>query len=73
MLKTGDLTENQLENLKDLYVERMVDGMDLKALIQYVSDDLYNYVNELPEAEFIDEAQNYWEDHFDEIIEEIKE
>tara|TARA_B100000927_G_scaffold199826_1_gene161667 strand:- start:2401 stop:2622 length:222 start_codon:yes stop_codon:yes gene_type:complete len=73
MLKTGDLTENQLENLKDLYVERMVDGMDLKALIQYVSDDLYNYVNELPEAEFIDEAYSYWDEYFDEIIEEIKE
>jgi len=38
-----------------------------------VTDDLYNYVNELNEAEFIDEAYSYWDEYFDEIIEEIKE
>ena len=27
----------------------------------------------MSDAEFIDEAQNYWEDHYDEVVEEVKE
>ena len=27
----------------------------------------------MPDAEFIDEAKNYWEDHYDDVVEEVKE
>ena len=27
----------------------------------------------MPDAEFIDEAKNYWDDGYDEVVEDIKE
>ena len=70
--KTG-MTQNQLNELKSFLVERMVDNMSTEDLVAYVMDDLDRYYDNMPDAEFIDEAQNYWEDHYDEVVEEIKE
>ena len=72
MLK-NDLTPEQIDDLKDLYVERMVDNMSTKDLVRYVTDDMNKYVKGISDQQFIDEAQSYWDDYFDEIIEEIKE
>ena len=36
-------------------------------------DDLDRYYENMPDAEFVDEAKEYWEDHYDEVVEEIKE
>ena len=47
--------------------------MSTKDLVQYVMDDLNRYYEDMPDAEFIDEAQNYWEDHYDDVVEEVKE
>lgn len=27
----------------------------------------------MPDAEFLDEAQNYWDDSFEEVVEEVEE
>ena len=67
-----NLTEEQLQELKDLYVERMVDNMSTKDLVAYVTDDMTDYVNKQSPLEFFDDAYNYWDDYFDEIVEEIK-
>ena len=67
------LTENELFELKYHYVDRMVDNMSTKDLVQYVMDDLDRYYQDMPDAEFIDEAKNYWEDHYDDVVEEVKE
>ena len=67
------MTQNELNELRYHYVDRYVDNMSTKDLVQYVFDDLLNYVHNQPDAEFIDEAQNYWEDNYDEVVEEIKE
>ena len=67
------MTHNQIVELKALLVERYVDNMSTKDLVQYVMDDLNRYYEDMPDAEFIDEAQNYWEDHFDDVVEEVKE
>ena len=72
MLK-NDLTPEQIDDLKDLYVERMVDNMSTKDLVNYVTDDMNEYVKSISDQQFIDEAHSYWDDYFDEIIEEIKE
>ena len=69
----NDLTPEQIDDLKDLYVERFVDNMDNKDLYNYVFDDMEKYVKKLSDNEFLNEAENYWDDYFDEIIEEIKE
>ena len=68
-----NLTPNQIVELKAFLVERYVDNMSTKDLVQYVMDDLNRYYEDMPDAEFIDEAQNYWEDHYDDVVEEVKE
>ena len=70
--KTG-MTQNELDELRYHYVDRYVDNMSTKDLVQYVFDDLLNYVHNQSDAEFLDEAQNYWEDHFDDVVKDIKE
>ena len=68
-----NLNENQLNSLREFYVERFVDNMETKDLVQYVTDDMMGYMESLPDNEVIDECLNYWDDSFDDVIEEIKE
>ena len=67
------LTENELFELKYHYVDRVVDNMSTKDLVQYVFDDMLRYVEALPDVDFLDEAQEYWEEHFDDVVKDIKE
>ena len=46
--------------------------MDTKDLVAYVTDDMSDYVNKLSPVEFFEEGYNYWEDYFDEIVEDFK-
>ena len=68
-----NLNENQLNSLREFYVERFVDNMETSDLVQYVTDDMFQYMESLPDNEVIDECLNYWDDMFDEIIEDVKE
>ena len=67
------LTENELNELKYHYVDRMVDNMSTKDLVQYVFDDMLRYTETISEVDFLDEAQEYWEEHFDDVVKDIKE
>ena len=67
-----NLTPEQLKDLKDFYVERMVDNMSTKDLVAYVTDDMTDYVDKQSPLEFFDEAYSYFDDYFDEIVEEFK-
>ena len=66
-------TPELISELKGFYVERVVDNMDTKDLVQYVMDDLDRYYEKMSDAEFIDEAENYWEDSFGEVVDEIQD
>ena len=68
-----NLNENQLNALREFYVERFVDNMETKDLVQYVTDDMFQYVESLPDAEMIEECVNYWDDMFEDVVEEIME
>ena len=72
-LEKFGMTHNQIVELKAFLVERYVDNMSTKDLVQYVTDDLDRYYEDMSDVEFIDEAKNYWEDHYDEVVEEVKE
>ena len=63
-----NLTPEQLQDLKDFYVERLVDNMSTKDLVRYVFDDMTDYVNSQSPVEFFDDAYSY----FDEIVEDFK-
>ena len=68
-----ELTPAVINELKAFLVERVVDNMSTEDLVQYVTDDLDEYFESLPDEQFINEAKNYWDDGFDEVVEEIKE
>ena len=72
-LEKFGMTHNQIVELKAFLVERYVDNMSTKDLVAYVMDDLDRYYEKMSDTQFIDEAQNYWEEHFDEVVEEIEE
>ena len=66
-------TPELISELKGFYVERVVDNMDVKDLVQYVMDDLDRYYEKRSDMDFLEDAYNYWEDHFDDVVEEIRE
>ena len=68
-----NLNENQLNALREFYVERFVDNMETKDLVQYVTDDMFQYMESLPDNEVIEECLNYWDDSFEDVVEEIME
>ena len=70
--RTG-LTASQYSDLQELFVDRYVDGMSTKDLVEYVYNDMMQYVENQPEKEFLDDCKDYWDDAYDEIIQEIKE
>ena len=72
-LEKFGMTQNELDELRYHYVDRYVDNMSTKDLVQYVFDDMLRYVEALPEVDFLDEAQEYWEEHFDDVVKDIKE
>ena len=68
----ANLTPEQLQELKDLYVERMVDNMSVKDLVAYVTDDMTQFVDKQSPLDFFEQAYSYFDDYFDEIVEEVK-
>ena len=62
-----------LLELKEFLAERMVDNMTTEQLADYVQDDLFQYFDKQGEHDFLEEAQNYWDDSFGEVIDEIQD
>ena len=69
----SDFTPALIKELKSFLVERVVDNMSTEDLVQYVTDDLDDMYKNMSDVEFLDDARNYWDDGFDDVIEEIKE
>ena len=47
--------------------------METNDLVQYVTDDMMGYMESLPDNEVIEECLNYWDDMFEEVIDDIKD
>ena len=69
----SDFTPALIKELKSFLVERVVDNMSTEDLVQYVTDDLDDMYKNMSDVEFLNDAKNYWDDGFDDVIEEIKE
>ena len=72
-LEKFGMTQNELNELRYHYVDRLVDNMSTKDLVSYVFDDMLRYVESQPDLEFLDEAREYWEEHYDDVVKDIKE
>ena len=68
-----EFTPNLIKELKSFYVERYVDNMSEKDLVAYVMDDMDRYVNTQCDEDFLNDAMEYWEDHFEDVVEEVEE
>ena len=66
-------TPELIKELKSFFVERYVDNMSTKDLVAYVMDDLDRHYEKMDADEFLDEASNYWEDHFSDVVDEVEE
>ena len=67
------LNDEQFVTLKDIFVERVVDNMSTKDLVNYVMDDLADLYKNMPDVEFLDEAKNWLADDFTDTIDEVLE
>ena len=68
-----NLSPKIIDELKSFLVERTVDNMETEDLVAYVTADLDQYYKNMPEVEFLDIAENYWDDGFDDVVEEVKD
>ena len=67
------LNQEQFNTLKEIYVERLVDNMSTKDLVQYVTNDIGEWVDKLTYGEAMQEFKEYWEEYFTDTIEEVLE
>ena len=67
-----ELTDAQRENLIEQFVEIVVDNMDTKTLVQYVTDDLEHfYENRCDDVELKEFIDNHDEELYDELVDNV--
>ena len=68
-----ELSDNQFSALRELLVERILDNMSVEDLVEYVGNDLDKYYDDMLDPDFLAEDEDYWEDYFPDVIQEIQE
>ena len=72
----SDLTKKQLENLKELYVQKKIESMSHQELKEYVQDIIYHQVNDTidkeEEMEAWREMSDFFGEQFEIVIQEIQ-
>ena len=66
-----DLNLTQKDELIEQYVELVVDGMDMDSLLQYAKDGITEYMVTLTKEELKEEVDNYDEDLFEELVDNV--
>ena len=71
------LTDTEFNYLKELYVDRIVEGMMTKDLVRYVMEREQEWIDSLTYTEAMDELESYFDEMFtdtiDEALADIKE
>jgi len=68
------LTQDQYDKLLALYIESIVDGMDLDSLVQFASDTIEENLREtcsLPEELIEEISRLYDEDYVNDLVESV--
>jgi len=65
------LSSTQHNEIAEQFAELVVDGMDMKTLVQYVYDDLIEYYEKCDQEELKEQIDNYDEDLYDELLENV--
>ena len=68
-----NLNKEQFEQLLDMYIDTIVNSMSMKDLVQYVYDDMNDYLYKCSESEVINEIKYTLDDEMlEEFITTIK-
>ena len=67
------LDNEQFERLKSYYIDRYIDNMSMKDLIEYVANDMDLHLEKLSDSEVISDISFYFEEHFNDIVSEVRE
>ena len=67
------LTREQFERLKSYYIDRYIDNMSVECLKEYVANDMDLHLEKLSDIEVISDISFYFEDHFNDIVSEVRE
>jgi hypothetical protein len=65
------ITSIQHNEIAEQFAELVVDGMDMKTLVQYVYDDLIEYYEKCDQEELKEQIDEYDEDLYDELLENV--
>ena len=66
-----ELNPKQRDELIEQYSELVVDSMDIDSLVQYAQEQLVNYFDKLSYIELKEDIDNYDEDLFDELVDNV--
>ena len=67
------LDNEQFERLKSYYIDCYIDNMSMKDLKEYVANDMDLHLEKLSDIEVISDISFYFEDHFNDIVSEVRE
>ena len=67
------LTDAQRDALIEQFVEIQVDNMDMKTMIQIISDNLTDFYEDRSDVELKEFVDNYQDDLFDELVDNVSE
>ena len=72
IVTNSGLTSAQKDELIEQYVELIVDGMSMKDLVAYVSDDITNFCEKLTDSELKEEISLTLDDEiYEELVDNI--
>ena len=71
IIKHPQLTSTQRDGVIEQFVELIVDGMDTKDLVRYVSEQLTEYYDDCSDIELKEFVDNYDEELFDELVDNV--
>ena len=66
-----ELTDQQFKDLKELYVDRIVDNMSMNDLIIYATEDMQKWIDSLTFNDAMVEIEEYFDEYFTDTIEEV--
>ena len=71
IINNVQLNNDQLSELKRDFAELVVDNMDTKTMMQYITDDLRCHFESVSLNELKDEVDNFDEELFDELVDNV--
>ena len=65
------LNPAQQDSIAEQFAELVVDGMDMKTLVQYVYDDLIEYYEDCSDVELKEQIDDYDDELYDELVDNV--